>query len=53
MDSFPLNRAERRLVLCAMAVLGCVSVVTQLALIREMLTVFEGNEMAVGVKGCE
>lgn len=39
----------RRLVLSSIFALGVAAVVTQLALLREMLAVFEGNEMVFGI----
>jgi len=43
------NHADRRLVLAAVAALGVASVMTQLALMRELLGAFSGNEMTLGV----
>ena len=39
----------QRLVLAAVAALGCSCVMTQLALMRELLAAFSGNEMVLGV----
>jgi spermidine synthase len=39
---------ERRLVLLAIGTLGLSAVVTQLALMRELLSAFHGNELALG-----
>lgn len=44
-----LDRGSRWLVLAAVAGLGIGAVVTQLALLREMLSVFDGNEMVMGI----
>jgi len=44
-----LDRASRRLVLVSVFALGVGAVVTQLALLREMLSVFDGNEMVMGI----
>ncbi len=43
------DTGTRRLVLLSIASLGVGAVVTQLALLREMLSVFEGNEMVLGI----
>ena len=40
---------ERRLVLLAVGALGVSCVITQLALLRELLTVFSGNEIVLGI----
>src|SRR5664279_1705761 len=45
---FPADRT-RRLVLAAVAGLGVSAVMTQLALMRELLGAFSGNELVVGV----
>jgi len=44
-----LDSGTRRLVLLSVAALGIGAVVTQLALLREMLSVFDGNEMVLGI----
>jgi len=44
-----LNIGDRRLVWLSVFALGIGAVVTQLALLREMLSVFDGNEMVLGV----
>ena len=41
--------ADRRIVLAALAAVGASSVLTQLALMREMLGTFSGNEMVFGI----
>ena len=41
--------SERRLVLFAVGALGVSCVMTQLALMRELLGAFSGNEMVLGV----
>ncbi|MBI5396705.1 MAG: fused MFS/spermidine synthase [Verrucomicrobia bacterium] len=43
------NHVDRRLVLAAIAALGVASVMTQLALMRELLGAFSGNEITLGV----
>lgn len=47
-SAFPADRT-RRLVLAAVAGLGVSAVMTQLALMRELLGAFSGNELVVGV----
>jgi spermidine synthase len=44
-----LDSGTRRLVLLSVFGLGIGAVVTQLALLREMLSVFDGNEMVFGI----
>lgn len=43
------NHAERRLILAAIVALGIAAVMTQLALMRELLGTFSGNEITLGV----
>jgi len=49
MNSNKLDAGTRRLVLLSVFALGIGAVVTQLALLREMLSVFDGNEMILGI----
>ena len=44
-----LSGCERRLVWLSVVALGVSAIVTQLALTRELLTVFSGNELVLGV----
>jgi spermidine synthase len=48
-NSNGLEAGTRRLVLLSVFALGIGAVVTQLALLREMLSVFDGNEMVLGI----
>ena len=45
----PGREGEKRLVLAAVAALGLGSVMTQLALMRELLGSFGGNELLLGI----
>jgi spermidine synthase len=47
--TMPAVASERRLVLFAVGALGVSCVMTQLALMRELLAAFAGNEMVLGV----
>ena len=48
-SNLPAVPSNRRLVLFAVGALGVSCVMTQLALVRELLGVFAGNEMVLGV----